>query len=199
MPVAHRLAADLHGADVQKLELFSTLHRGAGLATNWIGRIGIALIRLPVNMLSLGITATKYLVTPGNSARKPRFPTSIDTLSPNNPFVKTMNTLPIADHIPYHSVIGDRGRGNTPNSSDGVVPYWSSHLDGAESERIVPSDHGLHQNKKGMEEADRILRLNLRRERAATGKSARPKPAGSPTENSGSTELAGVLALPTLR
>ena len=73
-----------------------------------------------------------------------------------------MNTLPIADHIPYHSVIGDRGCGGTPNSSDGVVPYWSLHLAGAESERIVPSDHGSHQNKEGMEEADRILRLNLR-------------------------------------
>ena len=73
-----------------------------------------------------------------------------------------MNTLPIADHIPYHSIIGDRGRGDTPNSSDGVVPYWSLHLAGAESERIVPSDHGSHQNKEGMEEADRILRLNLR-------------------------------------
>jgi len=46
--------------------------------------------------------------------------------------------------IPYHSIIGDRGRGDTPNSSDGVVPYWSSHLDGAQSEKIVPSEHGSH-------------------------------------------------------
>src|SRR5215469_2665084 len=76
----------------------------------------------------------------------------IDTLSPNNRFVLALNTLPIANHIPYHSIIGDRGRGDTPNSSDGVVPYWSSHLEGAQSERIVPSPHGAHQNKQGMEE-----------------------------------------------
>jgi hypothetical protein len=63
-----------------------------------------------------------------------------------------------------HSIIGDRGRGDTPDSSDGVVPYWSSHLDGARSERIVPSGHPAHQNKQGMEEVDRILRLNLRSE-----------------------------------
>jgi pimeloyl-ACP methyl ester carboxylesterase len=158
-----------HRPDVSRVIFFSTPHRGAGLATNWIGRIGIALIKLPVNMVRLGVTATKFVVTPGDSARKPRFPTSIDTLSPYNPFVETMNTLPIADHIPYNSIIGDRGRGDTPNSSDGVVPYWSSHLDGAESERIVPSDHGSHQNKEGMEEAHRILLLHLREdhERAA--------------------------------
>jgi pimeloyl-ACP methyl ester carboxylesterase len=151
-----------HRPDVSRVIFFSTPHRGAGLATNWIGRTGIALIKLPVDMVRLGVTATKFIVTPENSALKPRFPTSIDTLSPYNPFVKTMNTLPIADHIPYHSIIGDRGRGDTPNSSDGVVPYWSSHLDGAASERIVPSGHGSHQNKEGMEEAHRILLLHLR-------------------------------------
>src|SRR5713101_5285327 len=50
--------------------------------------------------------------------------------------------IPITKGISYHSIIGDRGRGDSPNSSDGVVAYWSSHLDGAKSERIVPSGHG---------------------------------------------------------
>jgi pimeloyl-ACP methyl ester carboxylesterase len=153
-----------HRKNISRVIFCSTPHRGAGLATNWVGRIGIALTRLPANMLSLGVSAAKYVVTPGDSARKPHFPTSIDTLSPKNPFVRTMNTLPIAGDVPYHSIIGDRGRGDTPNSSDGVVPYWSSHLDGAQSEKIVPSNHGSHQNKEGMEEIDRILRLNLQHE-----------------------------------
>ena len=95
--------------------------------------------------------------------KKLHAPTSIDTLSPNDRFVRILNTLPIADHTPYYSIVGDRGRGDTPHSSDGVVPYWSSHLDGAQSERIVPSGHSAHQNKEGMEEVDRILRLNLGR------------------------------------
>jgi hypothetical protein len=101
----------------------------------------------------------------GASVDKPNrlhFPTSIDTLSPNNRFVWALNNLPIAHPIPYHSIIGDRGRGDTPNSSDGVVAYWSSHLDGAQSERILSSDHGAHQNKEGIEEVHRILLLNLR-------------------------------------
>ena len=69
-------------------------------------------------------------------------PNSVDTLEPNDRFVQAVNKLPITRGIPYHSIMGDRGRGNTPNSSDGVVPYWSSHLDGAQSELIVDSGHG---------------------------------------------------------
>jgi hypothetical protein len=91
-----------------------------------------------------------------------RIPNSIDTLSPNNRFVKSMNTLSIAKGISYHSIIGDRGRGDTPNSSDGVVAYWSSHLDGAKSERVVPSGHSAHQNAQAIAEVARILKEHVR-------------------------------------
>jgi len=156
-----------HRSEVSRVIFISTPHRGSGFASNWIGRIGIALVKLPVNMIKLGTSAGQYVVPADPSAKKVKklhVPTSIDTLSPQNRFVRTMNKLPIADHIPYYSIIGDRGRGDTPKSSDGVVPYWSSHLEGAQSERIVPSGHPAHQNKQGMEEVDRILRLNLRNE-----------------------------------
>jgi hypothetical protein len=98
-----------HRPDISRVIFCSTPHRGAGLATNWVGRIGNAITRLPVTMLSLGVSAEKYVIVPGNSARKPHFPTSIGTLSPTNPFVRTLNTLPITDHIPYNSIIGDPG------------------------------------------------------------------------------------------
>src|SRR6476646_12103494 len=129
-------------------------------------------------MVSLGVSSAKYLVTPGDSARKPRFPTSIDTLSPRNRFVRTLNTLPIEDHIPYHSIIGDRGRGDTPNSSDGVVPYWSSHLDGAESEKIVPSGHGAEHSAQGIAEVLRILHEHI----ASRGSGKQPRPGVRRTE-----------------
>jgi hypothetical protein len=58
--------------------------------------------------------------------------------------------------------MGDRGKGGNkdhtpPISTDGVVPYWSSHLDGAESELIVPSGHAAHQNPMAIAEVRRIL------------------------------------------
>jgi hypothetical protein len=86
-------------------------------------------------------------------------PNSVDTLEPNDRFVQAVDKLPITRGIPYHSIMGDRGRGDTPNSSDGIVPYWSSHLDGAESELIVNSDHGAQYNPQAIAEVSRILKL----------------------------------------
>ena len=91
-----------------------------------------------------------------------RFPNSVDTLAPNNRFVKAINTIPITPGIRYHTIVGDRGKGDAPNSSDGVVPYWSSHMEGAQSELIVPSGHPAHQNPQAIEEVRRILKLNAR-------------------------------------
>jgi hypothetical protein len=76
--------------------------------------------------------------------------------------VKAINTIPITPGIPYHTIMGDRGKGDAPNSSDGVVPYWSSHMKGAQSELIVPSGHAAHQNPQAIEEVRRILKLNAR-------------------------------------
>jgi len=74
--------------------------------------------------------------------------------------LKIVNSAKIT--APYHSIIGDRGKGDTPNSTDGVVPYWSSHLDGAKSELIVPGPHGSQNLPQTIAELDRILRLHLR-------------------------------------
>jgi len=53
---------------------------------------------------------------------------------------------------------------DSPNSSNGVVPYWSSHLNGADSEDIVPSGHGAHQNPQAIAEVLRILKTNARQD-----------------------------------
>ena len=50
--------------------------------------------------------------------------------------------IPVTPGIPHHVICGDRGKGghkdNTkPVMTDEVVPYWSSHMDTAESELIV--------------------------------------------------------------
>ena len=58
-----------------------------------------------------------------------RAPNSIGTLSPDNPFVLAVHKLPIPPRVPYHTIAGDRGKGDTPSSSDGVVAYWRSHRD----------------------------------------------------------------------
>jgi pimeloyl-ACP methyl ester carboxylesterase len=149
-----------HRPEIGRVVFMSTPHRGANLASNWIGRIGSMLVRTPSKLLTVGRTLRESLTADPAALQWKRLPNSVDTMAPNNRFVLGINTVPITPGIPYHSIIGDRGRGDTPNSSDGVVPYWSSHLNGATSERIVPSGHGSPQNAQAIAEVHRILQLN---------------------------------------
>jgi pimeloyl-ACP methyl ester carboxylesterase len=150
-----------HRPDVQRVIFISTPHRGSGLASNWIGRIGAALVRTPRLFTSTYAAAKPLLIADPAARPLNRMPNSVDTLEPNDRFVEAVNKLPITPGIPYHSIIGDRGRGDTPNSSDGIVPYWSSHLAGARSELIVNADHGAQYNPQAIREVERILKANL--------------------------------------
>jgi hypothetical protein len=85
-------------------------------------------------------------------------PTSLFSLAPN-PLLDRLASLPI--RVPYHSIIGDRGLDGGTRSSDGVVAYSSSHLPGAESEKIVPAGHTLFSNEATVLEIKRILEKNL--------------------------------------
>ena len=150
-----------HRPDVERVIFISTPHRGSKMASGWIGRIGAALVRTPRLFASI-YTSTKPLLIADPAARTlKRMPNSVDTLEPNDRFVESVNKLPITPGIPYHSIMGDRGHGDTPNSSDGIVPYWSSHLAGARSELVVNSDHGAQYNPQAIREVERILKLNL--------------------------------------
>ena len=152
-----------HRPEVKRVIFVSAPLKGADLATNPLGRIGSTLIRSPITLLRAGKDALKDAVFQTDDLKLKRIPNSIDTLAPNNRFVKAINTVPLTPGIPYHTIIGDRGRGDSPQSSDGVVPYWSSHMDDAKSELIVPSDHGAHQNTKAIAEVRRILLENAGR------------------------------------
>ena len=150
-----------HRPEVQRVIFISTPHRGSKFAAGWIGRIGAALVKTPQRFTST-YAAAKPLLKADPAARPlNRMPNSVDTLEPNDRFVQAIDKLPVAPGIPYHSIMGDRGRGDSPNSSDGIVPYWSSHLEGAKSELIVNSDHGAQYNPEAIREVERILKLNL--------------------------------------
>ncbi len=136
-------------------------HRGSDLASDWFGRMFSKLVHLPGTMADVRDVLIASTIDP--AAKKiTQSPNSIDTLSPTNYFVVEINKIPVDPKVPYHSIMGDRGKGDTPNSSDGIVPYWSSHLDRAVSEKIVPSGHGAHINPEGIQEVQRILLLNLK-------------------------------------
>jgi pimeloyl-ACP methyl ester carboxylesterase len=151
-----------HRPEIGRVVFIASPLKGSDLSNNWVGRLGSRLVHAPTTLLKAGTEVAQLITFQPGDLRTKGLPNSVDTLSPTNRFVKAINTFPITPGIPYHTIMGDRGKGNAPNCSDGVVPYWSSHMDGAKSELIVPSDHSAHQNPQAIDEVARILKLNLR-------------------------------------
>ena len=144
---------------IKRVVFICTPHRGSDMASGGLGKIAISLINLPGQLASVmkdSLSGGELLQLTGSSKR---LPNSVWGLKPTNPALPVINEARIS--VPYHSIIGDRGKGDSPNSTDGVVAYWSSHLDGAQSEKIVPGPHGSCELPQTIAELDRILRLHL--------------------------------------
>ncbi len=147
----------------ERVVFLAVPHRGSPVANIgpavWISK----LIRLPktltVELLDSTLEAMGDLVQGEDPT--PQLPTSITSLSPNNRDTRALDKLALPRKVTFHSVIGDRGKNNTPASSDGVVPYWSSHITPVASEKIVPCNHGVPDNSEAAEELKRILKLHL--------------------------------------
>jgi hypothetical protein len=144
---------------IERVVFICTPHRGSKMASGGLGQFAISLINLPGQLATVmkdSLSSGELLQLTGSSKR---LPNSVWGLQPTNPALEVINSASIS--VPYHSIIGDRGKGNSPNSTDGVVAYWSSHLDGAQSELIVPGPHGSCELPQTIAELDRILRLHL--------------------------------------
>lgn len=156
-----------HRPDISRVIFASASLRGSEVATSFIGKLGSKLIgHNPAILGSAGREAIAAAKPPTTSGQLKRIPNSIDILDPDNRFLTTLNAIPPVRGIPYHSVIGDRGKGGNldrtkPVSTDGIVPYWSSHIEGARSELIVPSGHWTNQHPQAIAEIGRILREHL--------------------------------------
>ena len=144
---------------IARVIFIATPHLGSRLATLRIAGIVGSLIRLPAKVVSAVDPKVLKSVLRGidPSFRSP--PTSIAGLSPKSPLLQSVRKLPPT--VPYHSIIGNRGRTNEAlaDSSDGFVPYWSSHLPEANSEIIVPTGHDAFNHPDSVAEVLRILAL----------------------------------------
>jgi pimeloyl-ACP methyl ester carboxylesterase len=145
--------------NVDRAIFICTPHRGSEMAVGTLGELAMRLIALPADLTSsvTGALGDSISVITGDTKR---IPNSVTGLSPQNPTYKVLDTRSI--EVPHHSIIGDRGKGDTPQSSDGVVEYWSSQMKAAASEKIVPGPHGSCELPETIEELRRILLLHLK-------------------------------------
>ena len=128
------------------------------MASGWIGWLASLIIHESTQSSQASQEMLRVTSTREEELKPKRRANSVDSLSPKSRFLLALNTIPMTPGVPYHTIIGDRGRGDSPNSSDGVVPYWSSHMAGAKTEQIVPSNHSAHQNPQAIEDVLRILK-----------------------------------------
>jgi pimeloyl-ACP methyl ester carboxylesterase len=150
---------------INRVVFVAVPHRGSSIADSWTGRIGRWLISLPKTI----VQRTVHVAREARNILRPDLQTAFDAgeassisgLSERSPALQGLSRTTVAATIPFHSIIGDRGRGDTPNSSDGVVAYQSSHVDGAQSELIVAADHTAHAHPQALLEIRRILRLHV--------------------------------------
>lgn len=149
---------------VSRIIFAATPHRGSGLAQRPISKLLSNLINLPFDALSLDRPQIFLGTTELGRAVLDAGMSGLSNLRPDDPRLLAILDAPMSKRVTYHSIIGNRGKkGPLEKSSDGVVPYTSSHLDGAASEKIVPSGHGAHTHPEGVAEIRRILLEHLRR------------------------------------
>jgi pimeloyl-ACP methyl ester carboxylesterase len=169
-----------HRPCIDRVIFLAVPHRGSLLAAGIVGSVGNRII----GHSKAAAQALKELSAKNPGVLNRYFarvnarggPTSLYSLAPN-PLLDSLAGLPIV--VPFHSIIGDRGLGGGPQSSDGIVSYASSHLEGAESEKIVPAGHTVFSNELTVLEIKRILEENLRgRSQEAKKPSIQERPEG---------------------
>jgi triacylglycerol esterase/lipase EstA (alpha/beta hydrolase family) len=147
---------------VKRVIFIATPHRGSSIASLSIVRALTGLIRVPLDVLD----NVNQLLRGNQDALSPQLQQwgifsfmSVGMLSEKHPLLIGLDrTRP---SVPYHSIIGTRSTtSDITRSSDGVVPYLSSHLESAQSEMTVPHGHRCVQEADVIAEVMRILRLH---------------------------------------
>jgi pimeloyl-ACP methyl ester carboxylesterase len=147
---------------VSRVVFISTPHRGSYLASGFVRRFTRRLMSLPQTMVTRSQEALK--LTKGSEVGKflhGKMPTSLDSMSPQNPGLLTLAQIPVQPPIKSHSIISVEGDGDYHQGGDGVVAYESAYQDYVESEFIVRNYHTCLDHPATIEEVRRILHEHL--------------------------------------
>ncbi|GAC1340037.1 MAG: hypothetical protein NVSMB14_06010 [Isosphaeraceae bacterium] len=150
---------------VSRVVFLATPHRGSEYSRRAVGRIGSSLISEPDHYHMLLTRLIKDNPDAFDRRRFRHLPTSIESLEPESPGKATvlsaiLNMKP-NPNVTFRSIIGSNRPGPASETTDGVVPYVSSHLAGVASELVVRSDHGVQKDAAAILEVRRILLEHL--------------------------------------
>ncbi len=146
---------------VRRLVFVATPHRGSFRTGALVNGLVRRMVRLPESLVSM----SHHTLTQGSGAfyaarTIASLPTAAENMTPGNPFLEGLAAIPVADGVPYHSIIAVKGAGPAEEGNDGVVAYRSAHVDGAASELVVRSSHSTQSEPATVQEVRRILHLH---------------------------------------
>lgn len=153
--------------DITRVIFLASPHRGSDGADNPLVVLGSKLIKNSRKFVkNESIEDIEGLTPLGRKFLMDR-PDSIYGLRPNGVGTTAVLTQKVRKGVQIHSIIARKSlKGLLLESGDGIVPYWSSHLDGVNSEKIVHATHtSINQNQEAIKEVGRILYLHAKRER----------------------------------
>jgi pimeloyl-ACP methyl ester carboxylesterase len=148
---------------VQRVVFIASPHRGSDYSRRFIGRLGASLINDPDHIAKLLAQLIKDNPNAFNPRKFRRLPSSIETLETNHKMLLALLEMKPGPGVSFHSIIGSLRPEPTESTTDGVVPFTSSHFPGAETELVVRTpDHGVQACPEAIREVQRILLEHLR-------------------------------------
>jgi pimeloyl-ACP methyl ester carboxylesterase len=160
---------------VRRVIFLATPHHGSKLSTPALARLVDKVVSVPKSLVRVKNEVARDNPKIVLASTHGKIPTSVDLLEPGSPALELLAAQPRPTGVRYHSVIGILPSSESwlnaispvslhgKEPSDGVVPYASAHLDGVDSELIVPADHmHIHDHPLAILEVRRILLEHLR-------------------------------------
>ena len=133
-------------------------HRGTEYADRWFTNLAKKLVVLPLSFLD----DVNIKIPNSNNSSIGLIKSGPADLSEKSRFMLLTKQILPSKTIPYHSIIGNQSKTTlVEQMSDGIVPYQSSHLEGAVSEKIISGGHSIHESPDAILELRRILRAHL--------------------------------------
>lgn len=139
-------------------------HRGTDYADRWFTRTARKMISLPGDFFG-SLKDGDSVKTNSQSVKLGVATVGPNDLSDQSTFMQLTHAIEPVAGFKYHSIMGNHTQSQDPAvMSDGIVPYKSSHLEHAISEKIISGGHSIQETPEAIHELQRILRAHLQDE-----------------------------------
>jgi triacylglycerol esterase/lipase EstA (alpha/beta hydrolase family) len=142
---------------IHRLVYIATPHQGSFVATRRLSNLAARFIKFPKEILQASGGALQGNIFDVIFTATHRLPTSVDDMTPGQPFNKALASLHVAPGVAQHSIIAVKDDGPPEKGNDGLVKYTSAHLADAASEVVVRSGHSCQSAPEVIDEVRRIL------------------------------------------